>query len=157
MKILINNLKQMEKLGKIIADCYKKGMIICMDGDLGAGKTTLTQFIGKHLNINEYITSPTFNIIKEYKSDILFYHMDAYRLSNIEDAYDLDIEKYIYSDGIFIIEWSDKIKDILPENRINIEIKTDYINNKREIYINGSGDDFECLKKELNKIENYRN
>ncbi|SHI67039.1 tRNA threonylcarbamoyladenosine biosynthesis protein TsaE [Dethiosulfatibacter aminovorans DSM 17477] len=157
IELLIKNLDDMETLAKSITNCYRPGMVICLDGDLGAGKTTLTQFIGKHLNIEDYITSPTFSIIKEYTENMEFYHMDAYRLENSDDAYDLDIDRYIYSNGLFVIEWSERIRDILPDYSIYINISFNAEDSMRKLSIEGKGKYYECLLGELENNENFRN
>ncbi len=97
MKIKVNNLQDTEKIGKIISRCLEKGTVLCLDGDLGAGKTAITQFIAKEFGVKEYITSPTFNIIKEYEGRLPFYHMDVYRIESEDDMYDLGYDEYIYS------------------------------------------------------------
>ena len=91
------------------------GMVICLDGELGSGKTVFVKGFAKSLGISETITSPTFNLIKEYESgEMPLYHMDVYRLDgNVED---LGIEEYYTKEGITIIEWADMIPDYLPEN-----------------------------------------
>ncbi len=158
MKLRLNNLKDTEKLGKIIAKSIEKGTVICLDGDLGVGKTALTQFIAKEFGIKEYIVSPTFTIIKEYqgKGMFPFYHMDVYRIASEDDMYDLGYDEYIYSEGVTIIEWSHLIEGILPEERINIEIKR-IDDNKREANIQGKGLVYERLIKELINYENTVN
>jgi tRNA threonylcarbamoyladenosine biosynthesis protein TsaE len=153
----LNNLQETEKLGKMIADCSDVGTVICLDGDLGAGKTTLTKFIGKHLNIKDTITSPTFSIVKEYEGDIRFYHMDAYRLESLDEAYEVDIERYIYSDGVFVLEWADRIKDILPESIVSIILKTGFDIDKREVILLGKGKTFDCLSRGLENYDYFRN
>ena len=156
MKINLNNLKDTESLGKIIAKSMEKGTLICLDGDLGVGKTALTQFIAKEFGVKEYIVSPTFTIIKEYNGKLPFYHMDVYRIGSEEDMYDLGWDEYIYSEGVTVIEWSDLIEGILPEERINIEIKR-IDDDKREINIKGKGTVYEKLIKELKNYENTVN
>jgi tRNA threonylcarbamoyladenosine biosynthesis protein TsaE len=97
-------------------------MIICLEGDLGSGKTIFTKGIAQSLGIEEVITSPTFNIIKEYNSgELPLYHMDVYRLNG--DINNLGIEEYFHKGGIVVIEWSDTIKNVLPEERLEIKIK----------------------------------
>lgn len=149
MKIIANNLKDTEKLGKIIAKCIEKGTVICLDGELGVGKTSLTQFIAKEFGVKEYIVSPTFTIIKEYEGRLPFYHMDVYRIGSEDDMYDLGYDEYIYSEGVTVIEWANLIEGILPEERINIEIER-IDDTKREISIEGKGLSFEKLVSELN-------
>lgn len=156
MEITVNSLKDTEQLGKIIGGCLDKGDVLCLDGDLGVGKTSLTQFIAKESAVEEYITSPTFTIIKEYEGKLPFYHMDVYRLDSADDMYDLGYEEYIYSEGVTVIEWSKKIEEILPEERINIYIKR-IDDDRRVLYIDGSGKAYDKLVGELNSYENTCN
>ena len=97
-------------------------MVICLRGDLGSGKTVFTKGFAKALEVKEEVTSPTFNIIKEYTSgELPLFHMDVYRLDgNVED---LGIQEYYSKNGITIIEWADMIPDYLPEERLDIKIK----------------------------------
>lgn len=97
-------------------------MVICLNGDLGSGKTVFVKAFANALGIDEDITSPTFNIIKEYNNgELPLYHMDVYR---IEDALeDIGIEDYYDKNGVTIIEWADMIKDKLPEERLDIKFK----------------------------------
>ena len=97
-------------------------MVICLDGELGSGKTVFTKGFADALEIDEVVTSPTFSIIKEYLSGQMpLYHMDMYRLEgNIKSTGILD---YFDRDGIVIIEWADMIKDYLPEERLDIYFK----------------------------------
>ena len=97
-------------------------MVICLEGDLGSGKTVFTKGFAQALGIEETVTSPTFNIIKEYNSgEMPLYHMDVYKLDGNVD--NLGIEDYFKKNGITIIEWSDTIQDYLPEERLDIKIK----------------------------------
>jgi tRNA threonylcarbamoyladenosine biosynthesis protein TsaE len=156
MKIKVNNLKDTERIGKIISRCLEKGTVLCLDGDLGAGKTAITQFIAKEFGVKEYITSPTFNIIKEYEGRLPFYHMDVYRIESEDDMYDLGYDEYIYSEGVTVIEWSENIRGILPDERIDIKI--DRIDdNKRIMTIEGSGVVYEKITEELKNYENTSN
>ncbi len=99
-----------------------ENMIICLDGDLGSGKTVFTKGFAQALGIDENITSPTFNIIKEYTSgEMSLYHMDVYRLDGKIDG--TGIEDYFKKNGVVIIEWADTIKNYLPEERLDIKIK----------------------------------
>ena len=97
-------------------------MVICLDGDLGSGKTVFTKGFAQALGIEDTITSPTFTIIKEYPNgELPLYHMDVYRLDgNVEG---LGIEEYFTKGGVTIIEWADTIADHLPEERLDIKFK----------------------------------
>ena len=96
-------------------------MVICLDGELGSGKTVFAKAFGHAMGIDG-VTSSTFNIIKEYNGELPLYHMDVYRLEddNIES---LGIEEYFQKGGVTIIEWADLIKDYLPEERLDIKFK----------------------------------
>ena len=97
-------------------------MVICLQGDLGSGKTIFTKGFAQAMEIEENITSPTFSIIKEYNTgELPLYHMDVYRLDG--NIGELGIEEYFNKGGITIIEWADMIKDYLPEERLDIKIK----------------------------------
>lgn len=97
-------------------------MIICLNGDLGSGKTVFTKGFAMGLGIEENITSPTFNIIKEYTSgEMDLYHMDLYRLEG--DVKNLGLDEYFTKNGVVIIEWADMIEEYLPEERLDIKFK----------------------------------
>jgi tRNA threonylcarbamoyladenosine biosynthesis protein TsaE len=96
-------------------------MVICLNGELGSGKTVFVKGFAKALGIEENITSPTFNIIKEYlNGEMPLYHMDVYR---IDEQDDIGIKDYFVKNGVSIIEWADLIKDDLPEERLDITFK----------------------------------
>jgi tRNA threonylcarbamoyladenosine biosynthesis protein TsaE len=153
----LKTLEHTELLGEMIVTCAKEGSIICLDGDLGAGKTTLAKAIGKHLNISEPITSPTFSIVKTYDGDLPFHHMDAYRLEGVEEAYEIDIDQYIYSKGLFVLEWARVLKELLPENKVYLIIHVEPATGIRQIELSGKGDVFDCLIKELGRYDYFRN
>lgn len=97
-------------------------MVICLDGELGSGKTVFTKGFAQALGIEEIITSPTYTIIKEYPNgELPLYHMDVYRLDGNSEG--LGIEEYFTKDGVVIIEWAETIKDLLPKERLDIKFK----------------------------------
>jgi tRNA threonylcarbamoyladenosine biosynthesis protein TsaE len=110
-----------EELGKELTP----NTVIALQGDLGAGKTTLVKGIARGLNIEEEITSPTFVIISEYPGRLPLYHMDLYRISGIDEFLDLGAEELFYSGGITVIEWSERIRSILPPDCIRITLTFD--------------------------------
>ena len=119
-------------------------MVICLEGDLGSGKTLFAKAFAKSMGIVDNITSPTFNIIKEYDGEegYKLFHMDVYRLS--ESKEDMGIEEYFTKKGITIIEWADMISDILPKNRLDIKIKI-VGENRRVFLITPHGEKYEDL------------
>lgn len=117
-------------------------MIICLNGELGSGKTMFTKGIANALGIKENITSPTFNIIKEYDGELSLYHMDVYRLDGNTDG--VGIEEYFSKGGVVIIEWADTISDILPDERLDIYFKVSS-ENKRTLILKPHGRKYEEL------------
>lgn len=118
-------------------------MVICLKGDLGSGKTVFAKGFAKALGITEDITSPTFNIVKEYyDGEMKFFHIDVYRMdeSNVE----IDFDEYFKKRGVTIIEWSDLIVDKLPRNRLEITFKT-VDEDKRVLIIKPYGKKYEDL------------
>lgn len=113
-----------EKFGVALADDLEAGDVLALVGELGAGKTTLVKAIAKGLGISERISSPTFNIVKEYYSGRLpLYHFDAYRLLSGTELIDIGGEEYLYGNGISVIEWADIVCDALPEDSMLIQIE----------------------------------
>lgn len=117
-------------------------MVICLNGELGSGKTVFTKGIANALGITETITSPTFSIIKEYEGELPLYHMDVYRLDGNYEG--VGIEEYFTKGGVVVIEWADTIKDILPNERLDIKFKV-VDEDKRVLVIKPYGKQYEDL------------
>lgn len=147
--ISLNNLEETEKFGLFLGENLRPGDVICLNGGLGAGKTTLTKSIAKGLGIDDYVTSPTFTIVNEYYGKIDLYHIDTYRLDDMVDVDYLGFDEYFYSDGVTIVEWAEKIRDALPEEYMEINIKSH--DDKRDLAINYVGNRFDELKEKLDE------
>ena len=118
-------------------------MVICLNGELGSGKTLFVKGIAQALGINESITSPTFTIVKEYlNGEMPLYHFDVYRLDGNTDG--IGIEEYFSKNGLVVIEWADTIKDVLPQERLDIKIKV-VDENKRVLVLTPYGEKYEEL------------
>lgn len=112
------------KIGFDMGRKAKKGQVYCLNGDLGTGKTVFTQGFAKGLGVDEPVNSPTFTIVQEYEGkDMPFYHFDVYRIADVAEMDEIGYEDYFYGDGVCLIEWAEQIKDILPDDRITINIK----------------------------------
>ena len=117
-------------------------MVICLNGELGSGKTIFTKGFANALGITETVTSATFNIIKEYDGELPLYHMDVYRLDGNTEG--VGIEDYFTKGGVVIIEWANTIKDILPEKRLDIKFKIAG-ENTRVLVVTPHGKEYEEL------------
>lgn len=112
--------------GEQIGKAAKKGAVCTVNGDLGTGKTVLTQGIASGLGITEPISSPTFTIVQIYEEGRMpLYHFDVYRIGDVEEMEEIGYEDYFYGDGFTMIEWADLIEEILPEKRLEITIEKD--------------------------------
>lgn len=143
-EIIIKNLAEMKTFAEFLGNEVFPGFLLCLEGDLGAGKTTFTKYFGASFGIEDNINSPTFTILKIYESDLDLYHMDVYRLNGIGADYDL--EEYIYADGVCVIEWYKHILDSLPDEKLIIEIEI-IGETKRLLKIEGTGKYDEIIKK----------
>ena len=130
----MENTKQIESfsaedthaLGKKLGENAKPGEVYTLLGDLGVGKTVLTQGIADGLGIKEAICSPTFTIVQVYDEGRMpFYHFDVYRIGDIEEMDEIGYEDYLYGDGLTMIEWANLIEEILPSKRKEITIEKD--------------------------------
>lgn len=120
----IKNEQATEEFGLNLASDLKPGDIVALIGALGTGKTALTKYIAKGLGVTENIDSPTFNIVKEYKSGRLpLFHFDVYRLSGGDDLLDIGADEYFYSNGVCVVEWADLVADVIPDKAKVIIIK----------------------------------
>ena len=121
-KYIANDESETIALAENIESEHFPGMVICLNGELGSGKTVFTKAFASALGISDDVTSPTFNIIKEYQNgELPLYHMDVYRLEG--NVNELGLDEYFDGDGVTIIEWADMITDHLPEERLDINIK----------------------------------
>ena len=155
MEFLLNNVEETMALGEKIGSLVRAGDIICIDGELGSGKTHLTKGLAMGLSINEYITSPTFTIVNEYDGRLKLYHFDVYRVNDPDEIENIGFDEYIFGQGVSIIEWSNLIEDLIPYEHIQINIykAPEKGDNYRKINIEYFGDRYQYLK-EIN-YENF--
>ncbi len=144
--------EQTQSLGRHLGKLAQAGDVYLLTGNLGSGKTCLTQGIAWGLGVKEYAFSPSFVIVREYHGKLPLYHIDLYRLDRIEEIIDLVLEEYFYGDGICVVEWAEKGVDVLP--RENLLIKLNYISTTdRSLDVEANGERYaqllESLKEEL--------
>jgi len=147
---LLKNIDETVRLGVALGGLISKGDIIALTGDLGSGKTTLVKGIAKGLGVKDskHVNSPSFVIVKEYEGRIPLYHFDVYRLNDPAGLDTVGYREFFYGDGVTVIEWADKIKELLPDEYLKIEL-TVKDEKEREIKIAPYGDRYANLLKRL--------
>ena len=124
IEIHLHSLGLTEKLGRLLGNLAAPGDVICLEGDLGAGKTALAQAIARGLEVPDdcYVTSPSFALVHEYQGRLPMYHMDFYRLQDGTEAEDLGFAEYFSLNGLSVIEWSSRALEVLPEERLILHL-----------------------------------
>ena len=122
--IEIKNISEITNSAREFISLIKDERIIAFYGGMGAGKTTFIKAICDVLGVEDIVCSPTFTIVNEYRStDMPIFHFDFYRIERLQEVLDLGFEDYIYSDGLCLMEWPEKIEDVLPEETLKVELK----------------------------------
>lgn len=152
MRIQVNTIEQTQQLASLLANNIQHGMTILLEGPLGSGKTTFTQFFGKTLGIKRAIKSPTYTIVKEYDLEVgQLIHIDAYRLED-GGADTIDFDSYLNANNIILIEWSQFLSDYLPKNRLVIQFAFANDVQERMITLTYEGTQVEAYQTLLNKV-----
>jgi len=142
-------------LGKSLGQLLQPSMVLCLSGDLGAGKTQMTKGIATGLEIEDYITSPTYTLINEYNGRLPLYHFDVYRLENSDELNELGYQEYFYGEGVTVIEWADIISDAIPKDRLWMVIRK-LEGDKRKIVLDGTGKAYLELLERLREMKDIR-
>ncbi|MCY6355455.1 tRNA (adenosine(37)-N6)-threonylcarbamoyltransferase complex ATPase subunit type 1 TsaE [Clostridium sp. ZS2-4] len=148
MEFIVDSVEKTISIGTEIGKNANEGDIICLIGDLGTGKTHLTKGIAKGLDVDDHITSPTFNIVNEYDGRLKLYHFDVYRVNDPDEIEAIGFDEYIFGDGVSIIEWANYIEELIPEDhlRITVEKLPDMGVNFRKISIQYNSDRYNYVK-----------
>jgi tRNA threonylcarbamoyladenosine biosynthesis protein TsaE len=143
--IVTSRPEQTREIGRILGSLLEPGDLVCLYGDLGAGKTHFSYGIALGLDVEErYVTSPTFTFVNEYRGRIPFYHIDLYRLKDPSELEGIGFEEYIDSDGATVIEWAERAEEELPDERLNVYLS--YVNEQsREVGFFAEGERYSRL------------
>lgn len=153
MKYKSNSAEETLSLAKHLAKYLKPGDILCLYGDLGSGKTTFTKGLAEGLKIKkEKVHSPTFTLLNIYEGKRPLYHFDLYRMDDIKEILNIGYEEFVYGDGIAVIEWADKLKELLPEEYLKIEFKHKG-DDQRSLALSAQGSGYEALLKRFKPKE----
>ncbi|MFH1867875.1 MAG: tRNA (adenosine(37)-N6)-threonylcarbamoyltransferase complex ATPase subunit type 1 TsaE [Candidatus Omnitrophota bacterium] len=148
--MIANSVKDTLAFGRRLAHFLEAGDVVALTGDLGSGKTTFTKGIAAGLKVSdpEYVNSPSFVLVKEYKGRLNLYHFDLYRLDRMDDMEYIGISEYMDGDGVVVIEWANKLKGLLPSEYLEICINIAG-KNKRKLELKAHGEKY------LNIIRGY--
>lgn len=144
MEFYTGNELETERLGAALGKKLQPGTVIAYYGDLGAGKTAFTRGLARGLDIEDRITSPTYNIVNEYPGKIPLFHFDMYRLESSDDLFDIGWEDYLLRGGVIAVEWSERVEDAL-EGALVIDIRKDPNDPDGRIITIKGGDEFADL------------
>ncbi|SHK67604.1 tRNA (adenosine(37)-N6)-threonylcarbamoyltransferase complex ATPase subunit type 1 TsaE [Desulforamulus aeronauticus] len=145
--------EETRQFGEKMALLLQAGDIICLNGDLGAGKTAFSQGVARGLGVTSHVTSPTFTLINEYEGRLPLYHFDVYRLGDSEEMADLGYEEYFYGPGVCLVEWAELVEDVLPEERLDITLlKDEEAEEVRLIKFTPRGQRYKHLVEEMNQL-----
>ncbi|HCG98807.1 MAG: tRNA (adenosine(37)-N6)-threonylcarbamoyltransferase complex ATPase subunit type 1 TsaE [Candidatus Aquicultor primus] len=148
LTVITHSPEETWELARKLAPMLTKGDFISLSGDLGAGKTVFAKGLAVGLGIDEPVTSPTFTIIKEYEGKLPLFHFDVYRLASAEELEELGADEYFYGEGVSVVEWGDRVEEILPEERLSIRILRPVDEDLRQIEVTPHG---ERWKKQVDK------
>jgi tRNA threonylcarbamoyladenosine biosynthesis protein TsaE len=141
LDIISNSMEQTQRLGARLGSLLRPGDLICLSGDMGAGKTVFTGGIGKGWGTKNPVTSPTYNLVHEHRRDKdkqRLYHLDCYRLRGSEDTYTIGFDDLIEGDDVIVLEWPERIQDVLPEERLWLHLRV-VETNRRNLIFEGMG------------------
>jgi len=148
-----HSVAQTQRIGARLGELLQRGDVVCLEGELGTGKTCLAQGIARGMGIEERVASPSFTLIREYGhhgAPLPLYHIDFYRIEGTEEALALGLDDYLYGNGVCVIEWAERAKGILPEERLWITLKH-LDETKRGIIMEATGDRYRKLLQEFKK------
>jgi tRNA threonylcarbamoyladenosine biosynthesis protein TsaE len=109
-------------LAEAIGNMLRAGDVVVLSGDLGAGKTVFAQGLGRALDVEQDVTSPTFTIMREHRGRVPFVHVDVYRLDRLQELYDVGIDDVLGTDAVTVIEWGDRVTALLPTDRLEVSL-----------------------------------
>jgi tRNA threonylcarbamoyladenosine biosynthesis protein TsaE len=138
LDIVSHSLAQTQRLGARLGELLRGGDLLLLDGDLGTGKTSLTQGIAEGLGVREMVSSPTFTLLKEYEGRLPLYHFDLYRLDDATEILDLGFEEYFESNGVCVVEWAYKAEHLWPNEHLRVRLKM-VSETKRNMILTGQG------------------
>lgn len=144
LELMTHSVQDTHRLGRILGEHGQKGDVLLLNGDLGAGKTTMTQGIAWGLGVSEYARSPTFVLVVPYQGRVPLYHIDMYRVGSIAEALELGMDEYLFGDGVCVVEWANNVAALFPSENLSVYLEAED-EQVRRILLEGSGVRYEDL------------
>lgn len=123
LELVSHSPEETQRVGEVLGRNASSGDIILLVGELGAGKTCLTQGIARGLGVKEPARSPTFVLVSQYRGRLPLYHADLYRVNNVEEVWDLGLDDYLFGEGITVVEWAEKAPEVFPSEHLLIKLE----------------------------------
>ena len=150
LELVTGSPEETQEFGRRLGELAEPGDVFLMTGDLGSGKTCLTQGIARGLGVKENALSPTFVIMREMHGRLALYHIDLYRLDRLEETEDLGLDDYFYGEGVSVVEWAEKALALMPPDRMMVRI--DYLSNtERRMRLSPNGKRYEQMVRRLKR------
>lgn len=151
--VITHSPEETARLGMVLGLLLRAGDMICLIGDLGAGKTCFAQGVARGMGIEGPVSSPTFTLVNEYYGELILYHLDVYRLNSPDELEDLGYEEIFYGDGVTLLEWAERVQEALPDERLEVSIKRQPgEEDARVIEISPRGERYGILVEELKSV-----
>lgn len=152
LKLVSEGPQDTHELGEALGRLVQPGDVLLLVGELGAGKTCLTQGIAWGLEVEGYATSPSFVLVNQYRGRLILFHIDLYRLEDPEEVADLGLDDYLYADGVCVVEWADRALEVFPAEHLLVEMSF-ISDNSRGIWLKPSGKRYQALLSRLGREE----
>ncbi len=151
LDITTHSPEETQQVGRRLGELARAGDVVLLVGDLGTGKTCLTQGIARGLGIDDYVLSPSFVIVRELHGRLPLFHVDLYRLDRLEETQDLGLDDYLYDGGISVIEWAEKALGLMPPEHLRIDLA--YVSDaERKLSLRAMGKRYEELVEALKSV-----
>jgi tRNA threonylcarbamoyladenosine biosynthesis protein TsaE len=153
--LISTSVEQTQRFGFRLGQLLQPGDVVCLEGELGTGKTAFVRGLARALGVVDPVTSPTFTLMSEYRGpeqNMPLFHVDVYRLNEPDDVDGLGLWEYLYDDGVCAIEWADRIRSVLPPDRLWVTMRHyDIADNRRGIILEGHGERYLALLRDYKR------
>ena len=152
LNLVSHSPQETQEIGHTLGREARPGDILLLMGELGTGKTRLTQGIGQGLGVSGRVLSPTFVLVRWHRGRLVLYHIDLFRIHSSEEALDLGLEEYLFGEGVCVVEWADRASDIFPSERLLVRLEYGHEEDERVLHFEASGSRYRELVSKLGTV-----